>query len=246
METHTLLSGKQVKLGKNDPKFDRRTLQLPKYLHSTLPETAAARDLTSELPWDDDVLGNDEYGCCTCAALGHMIRLLQQTTDLPVTVTTEGVLAAYSAITGFRRDDPSTDNGANMLDVLKYARRSGICGVKLQAFMSFDPRDRALMRAAIDLFGGAYLGVALPTTAQSQDIWDAVSETVPGSWGGHAVSAVSTSPIIDCINTWGGKQPLTPSFLTQCADEAYAILWEGLPPPAGLDMATLNADLAGL
>jgi hypothetical protein len=243
MQQHTH-QGRVVKLGKHDPKLDPRTLKLAKYLPAALPDTSAARDLTVGLPWDDDVLGNDSYGCCTCAALGHMIKLLQVTNGLPVTVTTEGVLAAYSAITGFRPDDPSTDNGANMLDVLKYARKTGICGVRVRAFMAFDPRDELLTRAAIDLFGGAYVGLALPTTAQDQDVWDVVPGMIPGSWGGHAVSKVSTSPKIACINTWGVKKPETPAFEAKCADEAYAVLFEGLPPPAGIDEDTLESDLA--
>ena len=243
MEQH-IHQGQPVKLGKHAPKLDSRTLRLVKYLPTALPDTSAARDLTIGLPWDDDVLGNNQYDCCTCAALGHMIKLLQVTNGLPVTVTTEGVLAAYSAITGFKPDDPNTDNGANMLDVLKYARNTGICGVRIKAFMAFSPSDQKLMRAAVDLFGGAYVGLSLPTSAQDQDIWDVVPGMVPGSWGGHAVSDVATSPALNCINTWGGKKPLTPAFIAKCGDEGYALLFEDLPPPAGLDMATLEADLA--
>jgi hypothetical protein len=243
METH-IHQGKSIKLGKHDPKLDRRTLQLVNYVPAVLPETSAARDLSVGIPWDGNILGNDRFGDCTCAALGHIITLLQAILGITCTVTEDDVLAAYATITGFKPDDPSTDNGANMLDVLKYARKNSICGVKLKAFMAFNPRDRKLMRVAHDLYGGPYMGLALPKTAQNQDIWDAVPGMVVGNWGGHAVSGVSNSPKIDCINTWGDKQPQTPAFIDKCCDEAYALLWEGLPPPAGLDMATLEADLA--
>ena len=47
---------------------------------------------------------------------------------------------------------------------------------------------------AIWLFGGAYIGVELPVTAQKQDVWDVPANPgpndEPGSWGGHAVYLV--------------------------------------------------------
>ncbi|MGO8790269.1 MAG: hypothetical protein ACLQVL_23205 [Terriglobia bacterium] len=47
---------------------------------------------------------------------------------------------------------------------------------------------------AIWLFGGAYIGVELPITAQNQDVWDVPANPgpndEPGSWGGHAVYLV--------------------------------------------------------
>jgi hypothetical protein len=45
---------------------------------------------------------------------------------------------------------------------------------------------------AIWLFGGAYIGVELPISAQNQDVWDVADgpDAEPGSWGGHAVYLV--------------------------------------------------------
>ena len=47
---------------------------------------------------------------------------------------------------------------------------------------------------AIWLFGGAYIGVELPITAQNQDVWDVPANLTPndepGSWGGHAIYLV--------------------------------------------------------
>jgi len=47
---------------------------------------------------------------------------------------------------------------------------------------------------AIWLFGGAYIGVELPISAQRQDVWDVPAnpgpDDEPGSWGGHAVYLV--------------------------------------------------------
>ena len=47
---------------------------------------------------------------------------------------------------------------------------------------------------AIWLFGGAYIGVELPISAQRQEVWDVPAnpgpDDEPGSWGGHAVYLV--------------------------------------------------------
>jgi hypothetical protein len=47
---------------------------------------------------------------------------------------------------------------------------------------------------AIWLFGGAYIGLELPITAQNQEVWDVPKNPggndEPGSWGGHAVYLV--------------------------------------------------------
>ena len=41
------------------------------------------------------------------------------------------------------------------------------------------------------MFGGVYIGLALPVTAQTQDVWDVVAgggaNAKKGSWGGHCV-----------------------------------------------------------
>lgn len=52
----------------------------------------------------------------------------------------------------------------------------------------------AEIATAIWLFGGAYIGVELPLTAQNQEVWDVPArpgpDDEPGSWGGHAVYVV--------------------------------------------------------
>jgi hypothetical protein len=58
---------------------------------------------------------------------------------------------------------------------------------------------------AIWIFGGAYIGVELPITAQNQNVWDVPANLTPddepGSWGGHAIYLVGYDlglPIADC------------------------------------------------
>jgi hypothetical protein len=111
------------------------------------------------------------------------------------------------------------------------------------------------IRAAINLFGGVYIGLSLPVTAQSQDVWDLTSlsdpNAEPGSWGGHCVFVVGyDADGFTCI-TWGALKKMTNAFWVNYCDEAYALFgadWinTGGQAPSGFDAAQLTADLAAI
>jgi hypothetical protein len=169
---------------------------------------------------DTDPLGNRDYGCCTCAAMGHIIR---QGTDItlgqPSSVTTEHVLKAYQEACGWVPGDPSTDQGGYMRDVLKYAQKVGIGGYKIDGYGLIDRTDplvfAALLKGFHFAFGSLYLGADLPRAAQWQTIWDIpdgqrpVGDYAPRSWGGHAINSVEYDEELLTIHTWGHKQQLT-------------------------------------
>lgn len=113
--------------------------------------------------------------------------------------------------------------------------------------------DRQL-KQAIYYFGGVYIGVELPNTAQEQpDTWDVVSITgdgAPGSWGGHAVPLVGY-PDSDSFwtYTWGKKVKVTSRFLAEYMSEAYAIVSTDITgadnkSPEGFDLPALLANLS--
>jgi hypothetical protein len=233
--------GISMKFGKLPAKLDTRTLRLESYLApGVLPTVPAARDWTEGLNrWDADPLGNDDVGCCTVSACGHAITLASQLAGLPSPVTAAGVLAAYSAITGYDPARPETDQGAYLLDVMKYWRNVGICGVRIEAFVSVSVEH---IDAAVDLFGGVITGFRLPSSINGQDIWDDVGDAT--IVGGHAIDQFSYSPGLDNGNTWGLRKPWTPRFRARYLDEAYAVLMSDRPAPSGLNLEALRADLA--
>src|SRR5262249_31150131 len=151
------------------------------------------------------MMANDRLGDCTLAAVGHCI---EQWTAVamghPIVMTDEEVIAAYSAIAGYDPADPSSDQGAVELDVLKYWRKHGMktpsqnCD-KLAAVAFGD--DATQPRISTAACGSAYPGLALPVAAQPQDVWDVPAskadlkgDWAPGSWGGHAVPAMQYDP----------------------------------------------------
>jgi hypothetical protein len=240
------------KLGKRPAKHDARTLQLANYL--MLPSIPANRDWTEQAkqPWG--MMKNDVLGDCTCAAAGHIIQVwTANAAGKESTISDEQVVTAYERITGYNPSDPSSDQGAIELDVLNYWRRQGIGAHKIQAYAALEPKNHNHVRAALDLFGGVYIGLALPVSAQDQRVWSVPSTGpngtgAPGSWGGHAVVIEAYNQhYLTCI-TWGQKKKMTWGFWDEYCDEGYAILspdWVNAkkPSPEHFDLASLQADL---
>ena len=166
-----------LKLGKKPAHHDPRTLQMANYLE--LPAIPPAQDWTKKAASSWGMMLNDKLGDCTCAAVGHIIQAWTANAGpKEVVLPDQTILKTYEAVTGYKPSEPSTDRGAVELDVLKYWRKTGVGGYKIDAFVALEPRNHAHIQAAVDLFGGSYIGLALPLSAQTQKVW-----SVPGSLG---------------------------------------------------------------
>jgi hypothetical protein len=242
-------------LGKHAARHDARTLNLARYMAGTAPVPPPA-----SVKWSDKtnkkwpMYMNDELGCCTCASAAHMIETwtAARGRGKEVEVSNAAVLAAYKTVGHYNPHDPSTDQGANMLDVLNHWRKNGIGGHKIGAFVSVSPKSSVLVQDGIYLVGGVYVGVGLPLSAQNQDVWDVVpgKQGEANSWGGHAICIIDYDPRgLTCV-TWGALKRMTWPFFNRYCDEAYAILSNDFlnakKAPNGFDLATLKADLAAL
>ena len=225
---------------------------------------------------------NDRLGCCTISAVGHALQVWTANASKEITVPDSTILSYYQRWDGFNPRDASTDQGGVELDVLNDWRQQGFAGHTLDAYVSIglgnreqgiegkaqnpvpspqppDPSTQTPtacpdLALAIWLFGGAYIGVRLPITAQNQDVWDVPAHPgpndEPGSWGGHAVQLVGYDcglPIADgrlsieepSVNrqssidnhqsfltciTWGRLKRMTWAWLEKYCDEAYALV----------------------
>lgn len=247
---------KNARLGKLAARHDPRTLQLANYLTaSQLPAPPFHQNWAALASTNWGMMGNDAAGDCTCAAAGHAIQTWTANTGAEVTMSTDDVIATYSALTGYDPADPDTDKGAVELDVLTHWRANGIGPSKLAAFMACEPGNQDHVKAAIDLFGGLYIGVRLPKSAQTQRVWSVppggpIGDAAPGSWGGHAIWVVSYDATgVTCV-TWGALQRMTWGWFATYCDEAYALLSDSLwaapgrLAPCGFAFADLQSDLA--
>lgn len=243
----------KMKLGKQSPRHDTRTLQLANYLTpSALPKAPPNVDWASKVSsWP--MMANDKIGDCTCAAAGHLIQGWTSNAGKIFVPPDSSIIGAYSAITGYDPKSGANDNGANELDVLGYWRTKGIAGHKITAFAALEPGNHDHIKDAVYLFGGCYIGVALPISAQTQAVWSvppggANGPGAPGSWGGHAVPVISYDARGLTVITWGALKRMTWQFWDTYCDESYAVLsadWiaANKSAPSGFDLAALLADL---
>jgi hypothetical protein len=253
---HTLPDGRQVALGRTRSSVnqDRRTVlfrlanfidkpNLPPLLdHVAPPEAFSPR-----------MFANDRLGDCTIAGECNAVLLDAARAGVAAPpISDDDAIARYSKVDGYVPGDPSTDQGGIELDVLNDWRHDPLSGIELVAFASVDVHDTELLRYAIQLFGGVYDGIELPTTAQSQvgGLWDTVPGMVPGSWGGHCTYKcgfdyrLAVPEYLDA--TWGTLQRLTEAFWRAIGDEAYVLLTDEALKAPGIDRDKVLATLAQL
>lgn len=250
-----------MKLGKRPPSNDPRTLRLAKYLDlAQLPPIPESTNRSTAYAQGFPMFLNDQLGDCTCAAVAHMQQFWGDLSGKAEPLTDDDVLKLYEAVGGYVPGQPDTDQGAVETDVLNYWRHHGIKEGLLrhkhiQAYAAIDVEDLTTVKAATYLFDGIYTGVALPITAQTQDVWDVVpgggAHAEKGSWGGHAVPVVDFNADGVVLITWGQLKTATWAFWTTYFEEAYGVLssdarnHKGLSPE-GYKLAALRADLAAV
>lgn len=239
-----------MKLGKLAPK---RRLGLPSlgdFLGKvTTWPTVPARGWEFAVPQEAlSILGNDQYGDCTCAGAMHLIQAQSYNNGRPIQPTTEEALALYTAVTGFNPHDPSTDQGAACTDVLTYWRDHGVTAGgqlhKIAGFASVDVTSLAQMRYAAYLFGGLYLGINCPAKCQDHtDNWN----FAPGLpiEGGHCIIQAGEGAAGGKMGSWGMWIPASNEFILGYVDEGYVVWsqdWIDLQSgntPSGVDIAGL-------
>lgn len=212
-------------------------------------------------PWG--MLGNDEWGDCAWAGPAHEHMLTSAAAGRQVSFTTEAVLAAYSAGTGFNpAAGPSgsnpTDQGSNVRSVLKYRQKTGLVDAavavhKIGAYVALEPGNWDELLQALYLFESVGIGIEFPSSAMAQFDQGKPWSVVGGARveGGHYIPVVGRPLTSDglCV-TWGATQRFTKGFYSKYSDEAWAILSPEMLASGrsleGFDLTQLTADLAAL
>lgn len=245
-----------VKLGKHDAVKDPRTLRLSDYF------TASVSSPPDQAHWGHGLTfgmdGNDEYGDCVEAEYDHQVDVWAVHTGKPYKNARAASLNAYTDITGFNPLDPNSDQGTNMLDAQKYWVKTGMYGVKADAYASVNPTNDFEVQTSVAYYASLSIGLQLPISAQNQTgngPWTVVTgpDAKPGSWGGHCVliTGYNVARGMFWVATWGTLQAMTWDFFHTYCDEAYVQLsheWIAASgqSPSGLAWGQLSADLANL
>lgn len=163
----------------------------------------------------EDILGNDQYGDCTCAGAGHILDVLRANSaaaSLWRPATRLDALAFYSRVTDppFDPVTGANDSGADEQTVLNVWKQNGFFADgtgKIAAYAAVDPTDIEEIKQAIWLNGNVYFGVGLPDAwvspmpSKSGFVWDVDGDSDPNN--GHCFIGYGYNDQGVFIDTWG-------------------------------------------
>lgn len=231
------------------------TVDLVRYLTpgSWFPAPASSVDWSKKLPTSLGMMLNDRLGDCTCAAAGHAIQLVTGNASSEVTVTDAAILRAYEAVSGYNPGTGDNDNGAVETDVLNYWRRVGVSGHRIVASGTVNHADTTLVKQLVAYLGFLYIGVQVPKAWEAgPNIWAVPTKAADRQIvGGHAIIVVGYDDHHLRIVSWGRVYRMTWAAFEKYCDEAHGVItpeWieKTGDAPSGLDLAQLQADLAGI
>lgn len=206
---------------------DSRTAKFENFIEtSNLPPLIAATNWSTNIPAGSFPMDlNDSIGDCTCAGLAHLATNTSFNVGNIVIPTDAEVLAMYE-MSGYKPNQPNTDNGWTLLDAAKYMANKGLSGVGALAFLDVDQTNINHVQYTVQLFGGANTGVMLPQSAMDdfgKKVWD--NTTDKNYVGGHDLPIVDFNTTGPIYVTWGAKQQATWDWFLTYTDEAMAILF---------------------
>jgi hypothetical protein len=178
------------------------------------------------------MLDNDRIGDCTVAGAMHCSMLWNKIAGKAVRFTDLDAQEDYSAITGYHKDDPASDTGADMVAVAKYWQQTGFRDShanrhKIAVYMAVDPKHLDRVFAAAYLFDAVGLGVQVRQSDETNFI------------DGHPWTGASHDPVVGyhyvpligrlangnaVVVTWGGAQEVQHSWLEANLREVVAMI----------------------
>ena len=237
-----------MRFGKLPAQHDYRTLRFGDYVPRGLVAPQAhdslaivQKHLGAPVTALYPMLGNDQYGDCTCAALGHAETLFSGLIGAKAIPTTAQTTKLYFSLTG------GVDSGLVELDVLNAWRKKPLLGGQILAYVKVNAKNHAHVQLACAMFGSVYLGFQVQAHAIAD--FNARKPWTPGplTQDGHAVLMTSYTPKDLTVLTWGNTQKATWAWWDECVEEAYCVL----PVQAqqsgfsqGFNFAQLTTDLA--
>ena len=234
----------EFKLGKA-PAAHTDLAMLPTYFEGgVLPAAPARCEWAAKVSYPMAL--NGTYGDCVVAGHIHLSQAVAAENGGTYVVPADPVIQQeYFSLTG------GADTGLVESTFLSTARNSPILGSQVDVFCPFDFTNVDHVKSAIYVFGGVFLGVSLPQSAEDQ---------FPGGWtvvsgspivGGHCVVGIGFDVAGIYLITWGSVIHATWEWFLKYVDEAYAIIYteqvqKDRGPLEQLDIARLRADIASL
>jgi len=247
-----------MKFGKLPAKYDPRTLVYSDYiLPDLMPEVLPPSVYWfKKLPTNWGKMKNDVLNDCTCATAGHQIMNWTANANLLKTVPDEEIIKTYTAVSGYDPQTGAKDQGAFLVEVLKYWRKNEIGGGMIDGFVVLERKNIREVMESVYMFGGCSIGLQLPATVLNKSSWVVPSMGpagvgVPNASLSHAVPVVGYDTRFFYVVSWGGIIPMTYEFYRTYSDEAYAAVskdWLNAQGknPLGFDLEKMLADVKNI
>jgi hypothetical protein len=149
--------------------------------------------------------------------------------------TIDQITADYSAIGGYVKGDPSTDQGCDEQTAFRYWSSNGFAdGSKLAAWVAINAQNPKECMLAMYLFESDFFGIELPDAwinpfpSSNGFVWDVGS---PDPENGHCVVGTGYNAQGILIDSWGLRGLITWSAVAAlCTDSAGGQLYALMTP----------------
>jgi hypothetical protein len=222
-----------VKFGKLPHEYDPRTVQIGSLIRQDIhaPTNFDFDKGRAEILLND--WGSRDYKNDVLAAqLNYVIRRGRLIEKRTLPLLREHAIGRYQTMTGVWTPGDSHDTGLSVLNSMKYWREKGWLAdgkYKALAYGELDPLDTSLLRKAVFVFTGIFIGFWLPNSVENNfnvwEYWGATGEEwQPGRLGGTLAYCKAYNSAGFEILAWDKKIYVTNSFVTKYADEAWAVI----------------------
>lgn len=249
-----------MKFGRRPRKFDPRIPQLSMLRHQAPHLLPPAIDYARVLPASLGMYGNDFLGDCVEAATYHAVQTWSANANPPILSAPEAdAVLLYEQAAGYNPDDPSTDQGSVIQDVLAYWLNPGIPFVgptarqPLAAYVEIDQRTLDNVRQSIYDAGVVFIGFDVPASFDFSPVWTYDPSADNSIVGGHCVvlTGYNDASRLFTVVSWGQKYQMTYGFFEQFVDEAYMLAdaeWVQRTgrTPLGMSLTDLEALMGSL
>lgn len=227
-----------MKLGRLRPELSKLN-----YLHNYLTEVVdTPESIFYGRYLDYPMFLNDKLGDCTIAGYAHLAQTQYDEIGKTFITSDKEVKQTYFDITD------GQDSGCVEYQVLELARSQGLLGDQISTYAPVRV-DVDMLKQALFLGGGLYLGVNLPQSAEQEFADNKPWEVISNSpiIGGHCVIATGYNPVVCSIVTWGKVVSASWDWITHYTEEAWVILpdvWVSANKCPQLDLASLKTDFS--
>lgn len=208
---------------------------------------------------------NDTLGCCVEAEIGHSIGVFTFNANDGYIFNNNQIINMYSAMAGYVRGEPSTDQGTDIGTALSVWQQSGAPpgAHRIAGSLAIDASNPEEYRTAIWLFGNLMLGLDLPDAwvapfpSGNGFTWDVAGAPDPSN--GHCIGAYGYESAAGNVSiaTWGMNGFMTDAALAEYCSvsnggELYSVISKDSLKaaqqlaPNGFDWTQLVADFEAL